>query len=71
VTSLDSETLTLGQSYRDRADSENGFDELKHQWAWGGFTTQDLARCRLLVGTVALIYNRRSLFGRWSRSAAW
>src|SRR3954467_3696548 len=33
VTSLDSEMLTLGQLYRDRADCENGFDELKNQWA--------------------------------------
>jgi hypothetical protein len=32
VTSLDSEILTLGQLYRDRADAENVFDELKNQW---------------------------------------
>ena len=42
VTSLDSEILTLGQLYRDRADCENAFDELKNHWGWGGFTTQDL-----------------------------
>ena len=42
VTSLDSEILTLGQLYRDRADCENTFDELKNQWGWGGFTTHDL-----------------------------
>jgi hypothetical protein len=41
VTSLDNEILTLGQLYRDRADAENVFDELKNQWGWGGFTTQD------------------------------
>jgi hypothetical protein len=64
VTSLDSEILTLGQLYRDRADCENAFDELKNQWGWGGFTTQDLARCRLLAGTVALVYNWWSLFAR-------
>ena len=64
VTSLDSEILTLGQLYRDRADCENVFDELKNQWGWGGFTTQDLTRCRLLAGMVALIYNWWSLFGR-------
>jgi Transposase DDE domain group 1 len=64
VTSLDSEILTLGQLYRDRADCENGFDELKNQWGWGGFTTQDLTRCRLLAGMVALIYNWWSLFAR-------
>jgi hypothetical protein len=31
--------------YRDRGDAENVFDELKNQWGWGGFTTQDLKRC--------------------------
>ena len=50
--------------YRDRADCENGFDELKNQWGWGGFTTQDLTRCRLLAGTVALVSNWWSLFAR-------
>lgn len=64
VTSLDSEILTLGQLYRDRADCENVFDELKNQWGWGGFTTRDLTRCRLLAGMIALIYNWWSLFVR-------
>jgi hypothetical protein len=64
VTSLDSEILTLGQLYRDRADCENAFDELKNHWGWGGFTTQDLKRCRLLAASVALIYNWWSLFVR-------
>ena len=64
VSSLDDEILTLGQLYRDRADCENAFDELKNQWGWGGFTTQDLTRCRLLAGIVALIYNWWSLFVR-------
>jgi len=43
VTSTQYEILTLAQLYRDRADAENNFDELKNQWGWGGFTTQDLA----------------------------
>jgi len=64
VTSLDHEILTLGQLYRDRADCENAFDELKNQWGWGGFTTHDLSRCRLLACMVALIYNWWSLFVR-------
>ena len=50
VTSLDAEILTLGQAYRDRADCENDFDELKNQWGWGGFTTQDRKRCQLIAG---------------------
>jgi hypothetical protein len=36
----------MAQLYRDRADAENGFDELKNQWSWGGFTTQDIERCQ-------------------------
>jgi hypothetical protein len=64
VTSLDSEILTLGQLYRDRADCENAFDELKNQWGWGGFTTKDLKRCRLMTGFVALFYNWWNLFVR-------
>ncbi|HMS84908.1 MAG TPA: transposase [Nitrospira sp.] len=45
------------QLYRDRADAEHNFDELKNQWGWGGSTTQDLARCRLMARMVALVYN--------------
>ncbi len=39
------ELVSFGQLYRDRGDSENIFDEMKNQWGWGGFVTQDLARC--------------------------
>jgi hypothetical protein len=64
VTSTQYEILALAQLYRDRADAENNFDELKNQWGWGGFTTQDLARCRLMARMVALIYNWWTLFVR-------
>ena len=64
VTSLDDEIVSLGQLYRDRADCENAFDELKNQWGWGGFTTQDLARCRLAARIVALVYDWWNLFTR-------
>ena len=64
VTSLNQEILTLGQLYRGRGDCENAFDELKNQWGWGGVTTHDLKRCRLLAGSVALIFNWWSLFVR-------
>ena len=37
VTSLPGEILTIAQLYRDRADAENPFDELKNHWGWGGF----------------------------------
>ena len=64
ATSLEGEVLTIAQLYRDRADCENLFDELKNQWGWGGFTTQDLARCRLAAQMVALVYNWWNLFVR-------
>ena len=64
VTSLASEILSIGQLYRDRADCENGFDELKNHWGWGGFTTRDLKRCRLMARCVALAFNWWNLFVR-------
>ena len=67
VTSLDEEVLTLAQLYRDRADSENPFDELKNQWGWAGFTTRDLARCQLMARFIALIYNWWNLFVRLAK----
>lgn len=67
VTSTAYEIVALAQLYRDRADAENNFDELKNQWGWGGFTTQDLARCRLMARMVALVYNWWNLFVRLAR----
>jgi hypothetical protein len=64
VSSLDAEMLTLAQLYRDRGNSENPFDELKNHWGWGGFTTQDLKRCRFMARITALVYNWWSLFVR-------
>ena len=48
VTNAPYDLAAIGQLYRDRADCENGFDELKNQWGWGGYTTRDLsaATCR-------------------------
>ncbi|HTO80373.1 MAG TPA: transposase [Methylocystis sp.] len=74
VTSLDEETQAFGQLYRDRGDGENIFDELKNHWGWGGFTTHDLARCRLAARLVALFYNWWNVFVRlaepdWHREA--
>src|SRR5580693_2132087 len=45
-------------------DAENIYDELKNQWGWNGFTTQKLARCRLMANLVALIYNWWHLYVR-------
>lgn len=64
VTSLEDEIFTLAQHYRDRADAENNFDELKNQWGWAGFTTQDLKRCELMARVSALVYNWWTLFTR-------
>ena len=64
VTNSDFDLEALGQLYRDRADCENGFDELKNQWGWGGYTTQDLERCNLSARAVALIYNWWSWYVR-------
>lgn len=54
----------LGQLYRDRCDCENSFDELKNQWGWGGFTTQDMYRNQIMARAVALIYNWWSWYVR-------
>ena len=45
-------------------DIENVFDEMKNQWGWGGFTTHDLARCRLAARLLALFYNWWNIFVR-------
>jgi len=64
VTSLDEDTEAFGQLYRDRGDGENIFDEMKNQWGWGGFTTHDLARCRLAARLLALFYDWWTIFVR-------
>lgn len=64
VTSLKDEVVTLVQYYRDRADCENVFDEIKNQWGWGGFTTHDQKSCQLITRIIALVYNWWSLFAR-------
>jgi len=70
VTDLPHELVSIAQLYRDRGDAENAFDELKNQWGWGGFTTQDMKRCRLTAMTVALAYNWWSLFVRLAHPKA-
>lgn len=64
ITSLTDEVLTIVQHYRDRADCENNFDEIKNHWGWGGFVTQKIKPCRLVARMIALIYNWWSLFVR-------
>ena len=64
VTSLPDEVRTIAQHYRDRGDSENNFDELKNQWGWAGFTTQDQKRCQIMARITALVYNWWNIFMR-------
>ena len=52
VTTLDPMAFaaeTIARLYRERADAENIYDELKNQWGWNGFTTRKLAPCRLMA----------------------
>jgi hypothetical protein len=64
VTSLTDEVRTVAQHYRDRGDAENNFDELKNQWGWAGFTTQDRKRCQIMGRIIALVYNWWTIFMR-------
>jgi Transposase DDE domain group 1 len=60
----------IGQLYRDRADAENGFDELKNQWGLSGFTTQDINRCQTTARACALVYNWWSWYCRAAHPTA-
>jgi len=64
VTDVQYPLEAVGQLYRDRADAENAFDELKNQWGLGGFTTQDMNRCQTVARACALIYNWWSWYCR-------
>jgi hypothetical protein len=67
VTTLDPRAypaISLARLYRERADAENIYDELKNQWGWNGFTTRALAPCRLMANLVALVYNWWHLYVR-------
>lgn len=70
VTNSEIVVESMGQLYRDRADCENGFDELKNQWGWGGYSTQDIERCNLSARAVALIYNWWSWYVRLANPEA-
>jgi hypothetical protein len=68
VTSLDEQafpTQVIPKHYRDRADAENCFDELKNQWGWNGYTSRRLAPSRLMANLVALVYNWWNLYLRF------
>ncbi|MCX2865294.1 transposase [Paucibacter sp. PLA-PC-4] len=64
VTDVNYPLESIGQLYRDRADAENAFDELKNQWGLGGLTTPDLNRSQTVARACALVYNRWSWYCR-------
>jgi hypothetical protein len=67
VTTLDAgayPAVALARLYRERADAENIYDELKNQWGWCGYTTQKLAPSRLMANLIALLYNWWHLYVR-------
>ncbi|MFY9513745.1 MAG: transposase [Rubrivivax sp.] len=70
VTDLDCPIEAVAQLYRDRADAENGFDELKNQWGLSGFTTQDINRCQTTARACALVYNWWSWYCRAAHPSA-
>ncbi|GAA5484862.1 hypothetical protein Hsar01_04115 [Haloferula sargassicola] len=55
----------MPKQYRDRADAENCFDELKNQWGWNGYTSRRLTSSRLMANLIALVYNWWSLYLRF------
>ncbi len=64
VTNTEHELEAVAQLYRDRADCENVFDEIKNQWGWAGYVTRDLRRCRIVARLIALVYNWWNIFTR-------
>ncbi len=64
VINLSNEWLSIADLYRQCADAENVYDELKNRWGWSGFMTKDLLRSQVAARNVALIYNWWSLFVR-------
>ena len=65
VTSREEGILTIAQLYRDRATCENTFDELKNQWGWSGFVTQDIKRSQIMARIITQVYNWWTLYVRW------
>jgi Transposase DDE domain group 1 len=58
-------TAVMPRLYRERADAENSYDELKNQWGWSGYTSKKLAPTRLMANFVALVYNWWNLYVRF------
>jgi hypothetical protein len=63
-------TESIAQLYRDRADAENTFDELKNQWGLLGFNSHQLHACQTMVRSCALVYNWWSWYCRAAKPDA-
>jgi hypothetical protein len=60
----------IQQLYRERADTENVFDELKNQWGFSGFCAQARATTELAARLLLLVYNLWVLFVRFIEPSA-
>ena len=67
VTSLPMEfnAWQIMQYYRERADTENVFDELKNQWGFSGFCAKSRATSELAARLLLMVYNLWVLFVRF------
>lgn len=55
----------IQQLYRERADAENVFDELKNQWGFSGFCAKSRATSELAARLLLVVYNLWVLFVRF------
>jgi len=61
LTPEEADAFQVIQLYRQRADAENVFDELKNQWGFAGFCSQKAAVSQSSARMLLLIYNLWSL----------
>ena len=54
----------VAELYRQRADTENVFDELKNRWGFNGFCTRQAHATALAARVLLLVYNLWNLFLR-------
>jgi hypothetical protein len=60
----EADAFQIIQLYRQRADAENVFDELKNQWGFAGFCSQKASVSQSSARMLLLVYNLWSLFVR-------
>lgn len=60
----EAEGFQIVELYRQRADAENVFDELKNQWGFAGFSSQQAVVGETASRMLLLIYNLWTLFSR-------